>query len=503
VLLDQVADYMEKVYGEVCGDFNYQPADKSIVEFFPTHQQFSIRITGRGWIGTVGASTGRVIALVAPTPQKDRSPMGTYNWQAVLRHEFTHTITLAATRNRIPHWFTEACAVWEQPDRRNFEATRLLVDAVRTKHLFPVKELDWGFIRPQRGADRSLAYAQSEWIMEYIIGTRGFTTIQKMLDSFRDGMTQPEVFLKVVGAKEEDFDQAFREWAKDQVREWGYDPEPPPRLEDARKAAASQPSDAAAQANVALALLVGNQVKPAEDAARAALKLDGNNARALGVLAQILVGTKRWDEAISLGVKLEGVDPSSRVAPRVLAECYLNKQSWAQAIAVLELLKQRAPLDPFSFEQLATLYTQLGQTEKALPNLIELHRRTMNDPQYARRIADIYRSSDQNDQALSYYEQIASINPYESSAYQSMAAIHAGQRKYDLAIEDVKKVCILQPESAEAWSMLAMVQFRAGKAANDRARLEEAKQSAMKALKIDPECQAKDILEMIEEMLKQ
>ena len=63
-------------------------------------------------------------------------------------------ITLAATHNRIPHWFTEACAVWEQPDRRNFEAVRLLVDAVRTKHLFPVKELDWGFVRPQRGADQ-------------------------------------------------------------------------------------------------------------------------------------------------------------------------------------------------------------------------------------------------------------------------------------------------------------------------------------------------------------
>ena len=35
-------------------------------------------------------------------------------WSQVLRHEYSHTITLAATDNRIAHWMTEGLAVWEE-----------------------------------------------------------------------------------------------------------------------------------------------------------------------------------------------------------------------------------------------------------------------------------------------------------------------------------------------------------------------------------------------------
>jgi hypothetical protein len=36
-------------------------------------------------------------------PRKGEVTMGPFNWATVLRHEYTHTITLAATDNRIPH----------------------------------------------------------------------------------------------------------------------------------------------------------------------------------------------------------------------------------------------------------------------------------------------------------------------------------------------------------------------------------------------------------------
>ena len=164
-LLDVVAREAERIYDEVCADLDYEPAEKTMLQLFPTHRQFSIRITGRGWIGTVGACTGRVIAMVVPHPQ--RSEFGVYNWVAVLRHEFTHTVTLSATENRIPHWLTEAFAVWQQPDRRNYDSVEAIVAAVRTNRLFPVRELTWGFVRPRRQGDRGLAYAQSELILEY------------------------------------------------------------------------------------------------------------------------------------------------------------------------------------------------------------------------------------------------------------------------------------------------------------------------------------------------
>jgi len=500
VLLAQVAAYAEQMHEEVASDFAHTPPRKTLVEIFPTHELFSVRITGRGWIGTIGASTGRVIAMVAPS--KERSQFGTFNWATVLRHEYTHTVTLSATRNRIPHWFTEACAVWQQPDRRNYEAVRKLVSAVRSGRLLPIKELDWGFIRPKRRADRGLAYAQAEWIMEYIIEAKGYQTVIKMLQGFREGWTQKEVFQKCLSTTEAKFDKSFTAWAKKQVETWGFKSDALPELSKAAKAAKAKPKDAAAQADLAVAQYVRYRVKEAEKTARKAIKLDPKNVRALAVLARVLARTKRYDEAIKTAQSLENVPHTSRTAPRVLADCYLAKRSWAKAIPALELLKQRMPLDPHSYQQLANLYTQLGQPGKALPNLIELHRRTMKDAQYARRIAEAYRSMDKEDLALRYFEQIAQINPYESSAYEAIASIRRNAGEYDKAVEAVRYVCILAPRSADAWAKMAMMRYLAGKAAKDKNQLRQARKDAEKALELDPDSQAKTIIEYIDAVLE-
>ena len=71
VIPEYFSDYLESVNKIVCGDFKHEPAVKTFIEVFPTHDAFSVRTTGSPWIGTVGASTGRVIALVSPRRQAD------------------------------------------------------------------------------------------------------------------------------------------------------------------------------------------------------------------------------------------------------------------------------------------------------------------------------------------------------------------------------------------------------------------------------------------------
>jgi tetratricopeptide (TPR) repeat protein len=496
VLLDQMADYMEQIHGEVCGDFSHEPAEKTIVEIMPTHKQFSIRIAGRAWIGTVGASTGRVIVIAAPDPK--RSQLGRHNWATVMRHEYTHTVTLSATKNRIPHWFTEACAVWQQPDKRNYRFVRMLVSATRRGKLLPIKELDWGFIRPQRRGDRMLAYAQAEWAMEYIIERYGFARIAEMLAGFRDGLTQPQVFVQVLGTSEAGFDGDFRAWAKRQVKSWGFNPDPPPEPARAAAEAKLKPNDAAAQAEYAVALYYRGKRSQAERQARKALDLDGDNVRALAVLAYVLSAQKRYDEAIKYARRLEGLDHTSTVAPRALARCYLGQRQWIRAIAALELLKQRQPLDSFSYEQLAGIYTQFGQPEKALPNLLHLHRHTLTEPKYARQIAEVYRTTGRDDQALSFFRQVIHINPYEASAYQSIAAIHLDAGRYDEALAAAETICLLQPDEANSWNYMAVVRYRAGKAQKSLELLQKAREAVERSLKIEPEGKARQILESIE-----
>jgi tetratricopeptide (TPR) repeat protein len=496
ILLDQVCEYMESIYPQVCRELQHEPAAKTIIEIFPSHAQFSVRITGKAWIGTVGAATGRVIALVAPNHQ--RSEFGTFNWGTVLRHEFTHTVTQDATDYRIPHWFTEACAVWQQPDKMNYDAILTLVDAVRMGRLFPIRELDWGFWRPRRNADRGLAYAQAEWVMEYIIATQRYDKIIEMLKACKDGMTQAQMFQKVLGVSEADFDKAFAAWAAEQVRQWGYDPTPLLPPDKAMAHAQANPQDAAAQAGAAATMLAAGQPPQAEALARKALELDGGNVRAREVLATALMRQRKWDDASAAATALGELDAASRVAPRVLAACHEARQNWPAAVKSLELLKTRAPLEPYSYQRLAEIYTQLGQPSQALPNLIELHNRSLMDPQWARRIADIYRSSQQPERALAYYQAITQINPYEVSAYQAMAAIHRNAHRYEQAVAAAERMCMLSPDSPEALCSLAALQYLWAKETKDRARMQSARATAEKALKIDSQCQGREIIEQID-----
>ena len=508
VLLDLVAGYMEEIYEEICDDFDHRPPGKTIIEFFPVHEQFSTRLSGKGWVGTIGASTGKVIVMVAPN--RKRSPQfGTFNWATVLRHEYTHSVTLSATDNRIPHWFTESCAVWEQPDRRNYDAVRLLVSTTRKGKLFPVKELDWGFIRPKKRTDRSLAYAQAEWIMEYIIETKKYPAILAILKGFRDGLTQKEVFSKILKTTEKQFDKDFAAWAKKQIAQWGYPSDPLPNLNTAKAelAKAKKSGDKRAQADAQAKVAVAWYSSPmparvkyakAQTAAQAALKLDPKQVKALAVLALCQLGQKKHDAAIKTADKLESLNHKSRSSPRVLAECYLKKRNWPKAIAALELLKQRMPLDPWPYEQLAGKYVQMGQPKKALPNLIELHRRTLKDPKYARQIADICLAAEDDDQALQYFKQIIRINPYEASAYEAIASIHRSARRYDKAIAAIGSVCLLAKDSADAWTKMAMMRYLAGRAGRNIEELQRAEKAADKALSLDSGSQAKRVKLMIE-----
>jgi tetratricopeptide (TPR) repeat protein len=379
----------------------------------------------------------------------------------------------------------------------------MLVSATRAGRLFPVKELDWGFIRPQRAGDRSLAYAQSEWEMEYIIETKGYDTIVKMLKAFGDGMTQADVFEKIVGAKEKDFDENFRQWAHTTVKKWGFNPEPPPDLAKAAKEAKDKPADPVALATYAVALYYRNDFGHAEEQAKKSLEKDPKNTKALGVLAVAQANRKAYNEAIETATKLESIDHTTSFAPKVLAQCNIARKNWAEAISALELLQERQPLDSFSYEQLANIYTQLGQPEKALPNLIHLHRHTMKDAKYARQIAEIYRAMDQNELALTYFEEVTHINPYQPNAYEAMAAIYRTNGQYDKAVAAVDKVCLLLPDSSDAWAKAAMMRYLAGKAAKDGEMLLKAKQAAGKSIELDSQSKAKQILERIDAAMEE
>ncbi|MCY2951235.1 MAG: tetratricopeptide repeat protein [Planctomycetota bacterium] len=238
ILADYFADYLESVYKAVCSDFRYEPPVKTMIEVFPTHDAFSVRTTGSPWIGTVGASTGRVIAMVAP--RRGKNTLGPFNFAQVLRHEFTHTVTLAATENRIGHWLTEGLAVAEEHSPIRFEWAQMLYHAATQKQLFSMDDLTWAFVRPKKPQDRQLAYAQSFWTCQYIEGKWSRDALLQMMAAFKSGKTQEQVFQDVLKLTPAAFSTEFFAWAEKQVQGWGYDPETTQKANELTKKAESQ-----------------------------------------------------------------------------------------------------------------------------------------------------------------------------------------------------------------------------------------------------------------------
>jgi hypothetical protein len=151
-----------------------------------------------------------VIALVAP--RRGTATMGTFNWSQVLRHEYTHTVTLAATDNRIPHWMTEGLAVYQEHSPLRWEWVPMLYNAVKKHELFTMDNLTWGFVRPQKPNDRQMAYAQSFWICSYIEEKYGHDAILAMLDQFKHGASEAEAFQRVLKVSITQFTSDFFAW---------------------------------------------------------------------------------------------------------------------------------------------------------------------------------------------------------------------------------------------------------------------------------------------------
>ncbi len=324
IIGDYFPEYMESIHEQVCSEYKHDPSfggrpdKKTIIEVFPSHDAFSVRTTGSPWIPTVGASTGRVIALASPNDKK----MGTYNWAQVLRHEYTHTVTLSATDNRIQHWMTEGLAVLEERTPMRWEWVPMLYSAVKKKdklELFTLENLTWGFIRPKKPIDRQLAYAQSFWVCQYVQETWGHEAILKMLKEFRDAGRMEDVFPKITGKSIPEFEKDFFAWCDKKVDAWGYDEETSKKVEELNKS------------------------------------------------AEELVKDKQFPEAIAAWEEIHKLRPVDALPHKRLAGLYLLKQmnQPEKAVEHLTALHQVEAKDNRYAKRIARIYRDINQLEKS------------------------------------------------------------------------------------------------------------------------------------------
>ena len=179
-----MARYLESIYGELTERFGYTPPESTKIEIMKNHQWFSGRTIGLPFIPTVGACTGKVVALASP-----RETKRPFNWARVLKHEVVHVITLQQTEFNIPHWYTEALAVESEGFPRPQEWNKLLVERVPARKLLNLDTINLGFIRPKEPDDRQMAYCQAQLYARYMLKRFGPDALIKMLDAYRRGLT--------------------------------------------------------------------------------------------------------------------------------------------------------------------------------------------------------------------------------------------------------------------------------------------------------------------------
>jgi tetratricopeptide (TPR) repeat protein len=205
------APLAEEAYRTLTTRYGFEPTERVRVEFFRSHADFSVRAVGLAGLGALGVAFGNVLALDAP-PARAR---GEFNVGAVLWHEFTHTITLGMTENRVPRWVSEGLSVYEERRARREwggGATPMLIAAYGAGRLQPVSRLNDGFVHPRFEQEVILSYALSAFVFEMLEERKGMAGIRALLDGYRRGGATPALMQQVYGLDAVALDTTFDRW---------------------------------------------------------------------------------------------------------------------------------------------------------------------------------------------------------------------------------------------------------------------------------------------------
>lgn len=179
-----------------------------MVEILPKQEDFAIRTFGLpGGESFLGVCFGPLITMTSP-----RGRLGRANWEAVLWHEMAHTITLDASRHRIPRWLSEGISVFEEREVHagwgqgmTSEYRKRFLDG----EVPPIARLDESFA----GEDIMLGYYHSSLVAEYIVRTFGIEAMRAILADLSAGKPVLDAMSKHTKPAE-DLEKDFLEYAK-------------------------------------------------------------------------------------------------------------------------------------------------------------------------------------------------------------------------------------------------------------------------------------------------
>jgi len=294
------------------------------VEVYPDHEDFAVRTLGMPGLGALGVTFGDVVAMDSPSGRKP----GDFHWASTLWHEMSHVYVLTATKSRVPRWFTEGVAVHEETAAAPDWGDRLtpdVIQAIKTKKLLPVAEIDRGFIHPSYPSQVIVSYFQAGQICDYISEKWGEHKLLDMIHAFAQPTTTDAVIQKQLGLAPADFDKQFLAWL-----------------------------DVHTKSTVEHYAEWREQIKPMHEAAKA----------------------KNNDEVIRIGLKIRDLYPDFVEAGNVyvmLADAYIAKGNTSAALAELDRYAKQGGRDPDTVKRLAKMLAAANRPKDAATALERLN----------------------------------------------------------------------------------------------------------------------------------
>jgi len=337
------------------------------VEVYPDHEDFAVRTLGMPGLGALGVSFGPVVAMDSPSARRP----GQYHWASTLWHELSHVFVLTATRHRVPRWFTEGLAVYEETAASPDWGDRLspeIILAIRENKLLPVAELDRGFVRPSFPAQVVVSYFQAGRMCGFIAQKWSYDKLLAMIEAFARRQSTPETIEQVLGLKPAELDRQFRAWLEAETRKTvaGF--------EDWKK-----------------------------------------RMQKLAELAQ----AARHDEVIREGAAVRDLYPEyveAGSAYELLAEAHLAQGNKAAAAAELARWAAAGGRAPALIKKLAALLEELGRSKEAAQALNRLNAIYPQDEELHRKLGDLLLAEGEADAAIREYRAVIALKPLDTAA---------------------------------------------------------------------------------------
>jgi len=444
VMARDMVEPLEEIHRIVAAAIEHEPAVKTTIDLMPDHQWFGVRITGMPAIHTIAAATGPVIAMEAPRVGARNN--GEYDWVRVIQHEYTHTISLSRTGNRIPHWFTEAAAVYVENAPRDYPTCQLLLRALDTDTLFDLRQINVAFVRPEKPDDRAQAYAQGHWMYQYMVHHYGSSAPLRLMDEYAKGVREAAAMQSVLGVSQEQFMRDFTAWAREDVKQWGMLPSPSIK-ELLFEATIKDPIN-----REALRVAVG------EYAALGGWKLSTGSR--LGA---------EWYELPFVQATPELVEFWSVTFPdhADVLELFLSDQlvltdnkATPELVPLLERYAKARPVDPMPHRLLAKLYLAENKGAEAIPHLEYLDVREQYSPTYAVELAKRYSATGDLDRAWAKALRATRIAPYDPTHRELAAAVAIRRGDLAAAERQINALIELEPDQPKHKQRLEALRAR-------------------------------------------